>query len=53
MKSVVVDTDVISFALKGDTRFQLYAPELRDRLLIASFMTVAESFLITPRISIV
>ena len=42
MKSVVVDTDVISFALKGDTRFQLYAPELRDRLLIASFMTVAE-----------
>ena len=42
MNAIVVDTDVVSFAFKGDTRFDLYAPELQDRVLIVSFMTVAE-----------
>ena len=39
---VVVDTDVISFQLKRDTRAQLYEDHLRDRLVVVSFMTVAE-----------
>jgi tRNA(fMet)-specific endonuclease VapC len=42
MKAVVVDTDVVSFAFKGDTRFRPYATELTHASLIVSFMTVAE-----------
>jgi tRNA(fMet)-specific endonuclease VapC len=41
---VVVDTDVVSFLLKDDTRAQAYRPHLQDKLLALSFMTVAELY---------
>jgi len=40
--NALVDTDVVSFVLKGDTRAALYRPQLNGRLLAVSFMTVAE-----------
>lgn len=42
MPSVVVDTDVVSFLFKEDSRAELYRPHLTDKLLVMSFMTVAE-----------
>jgi predicted nucleic acid-binding protein len=42
MTPVVVDTDVVSFLFKNDSRAQLYIPLLRDRNLLVSFMTEAE-----------
>lgn len=42
--AVVVDTDVISFLLKDDTRAQLYRQHLQDKTLVLSFMTVAELY---------
>lgn len=39
---VVVDTDVISFLFKGDSRAAAYASDLTGKLIIISFMTVAE-----------
>lgn len=42
MKPVVVDTDVVSFLFKNDSRSQLYVPHLRDRQWLVSFMTEAE-----------
>lgn len=42
MDQVVVDTDVVSFYLKEDTRFASYAPHLHGKRLIMSFMTYAE-----------
>jgi tRNA(fMet)-specific endonuclease VapC len=44
MASVVVDTCVVSFALKRDTRAELYRPHLDDNLLVISFMTLAELY---------
>lgn len=41
---LVVDTDVVSFVFKGDTRAKLYAPHLSGRQLVVSFMTVAELY---------
>ena len=41
-QSAVVDTDVLSFWHRPDTRSAAYADELRDRLLIISVQTVAE-----------
>jgi hypothetical protein len=41
-QSAVVDTDVVSFAFKGDSRADLYGPHLTNRLLVISFMTLAE-----------
>jgi tRNA(fMet)-specific endonuclease VapC len=41
---VIVDTDVVSFLFKGDTRAQLYRPHLEGRTLALSFMTVAELY---------
>ena len=38
----VVDTDVVSFFFKGDTRAALYRPHLVGQFLLISFMTVAE-----------
>jgi tRNA(fMet)-specific endonuclease VapC len=38
----IVDTDVVSFLFKRDTRAELYRPHLSTRLLVVSFMTVAE-----------
>jgi tRNA(fMet)-specific endonuclease VapC len=42
MDSVVVDTDVISFWFKGDTRSTSYRRHLIGKLLVVSFVTVAE-----------
>ena len=42
MTPVVVDTDVVSFLFKNDSRAQLYLPLMRNRDLVVSFMTVAE-----------
>jgi tRNA(fMet)-specific endonuclease VapC len=41
--SVVVDTDVLSFLFKEDTRGELYHPHLDGKLTIVSFMTMAET----------
>ena len=40
--AVVVDTDVVSFIHKNDTRAQLYRPHLFGQLPVISFMTLAE-----------
>jgi predicted nucleic acid-binding protein len=42
MTPVVVDTDVVSFLFKNDSRAQLYLPLMRSRDLLVSFMTEAE-----------
>ena len=42
MTSIVLDTDVVSFLFKGDTRGQIYLPQLQDRQWLISFMTEAE-----------
>jgi tRNA(fMet)-specific endonuclease VapC len=38
----VLDTDVVSFVFKGDTRAELYLPLLEKREWLISFMTEAE-----------
>ena len=38
----MVDTDVVSYLFKRDSRAELYRPHLTGRLLVVSFMTVAE-----------
>jgi predicted nucleic acid-binding protein len=42
--AILLDTNIISFLLKGDSRATLYAPHLQRRRLAISFMTVAELF---------
>ncbi len=42
MNVVLIDTDVISFLFKQDTRAELYRPHLHQTLSLISFMTVAE-----------
>jgi tRNA(fMet)-specific endonuclease VapC len=42
MKVVLIDTDVISFLFKQDTRAELYRSHLHQTLSLISFMTVAE-----------
>lgn len=44
MSVVLVDTDVASFLLKGDSRVSAYAPFLQGQQLALSFMTVAELY---------
>ena len=44
MDVVLLDTNIVSFLLKGDSRAVLYAPHLQGRRLAISFMTVAELF---------
>jgi tRNA(fMet)-specific endonuclease VapC len=44
MAIVLLDTDVVSFMLKGDSRAASYAPLLTGNRLTLSFMTVAELF---------
>ena len=41
---VVIDTDVVSFLFKGDTRAEAYRQHLQSKLLAVSFMTVAELY---------
>lgn len=40
--NVLVDTDVVSFTFKQDSRAQLYESHLQGNFLIISFMTFAE-----------
>ena|SRR5215831_7090039 len=42
MEFAVIDTDVVSYLFKGDTRGDLYQPHLDSKLGVLSFMTVAE-----------
>lgn len=42
MPTVVVDTDVLSYQFKGDTRAPLYDRHLAGKLWVISFMTLAE-----------
>lgn len=42
MNAAIVDTDVVSMLLKGDSRAFAYRPHLTGRLLGISFMTLAE-----------
>lgn len=42
MPGLVVDTDVLSYLFKGDTRAQLYRRHLAAQPLTISFMTLAE-----------
>ena len=42
MDTVVVDTDIVSFFFRGDSRAAQYQPHLDGRLLLIAFMTVAE-----------
>lgn len=42
MPSLVVDTNVVSFDFKGDSRADLYHPLLAGKMLVISFMTIAE-----------
>ncbi len=44
MNVVLVDTNVVSYVFKRDTRAHLYAPHLNGRTLAISFMTVAELY---------
>lgn len=39
---LVLDTDVVSFLYKQDTRARLYEPHLNDPPFVVSFMSVAE-----------
>jgi len=38
----VVDTDVVSYAFRGDSRAEPFRPYLAGELVVVSFMTVAE-----------
>jgi predicted nucleic acid-binding protein len=42
MESIVVDTDIVSFWFKDDTRITQYRRHLIRKLLILSFATIAE-----------
>ncbi len=42
MAAVVVDTNIVSFQFKRDTRAQLYDPHLTGKQCVLSFMTLAE-----------
>jgi|SRR5690348_8124627 len=44
MATVLLDTDVVSFLFKGDSRATAYAPLLVGNRLALSFMTAAELF---------
>lgn len=44
MDVILLDTNIVSFILKGDTRASDYEPHLKGRQLAISFMTVAELY---------
>ena len=44
MEVVLIDTDVVSFLFKGDSRISLYQSHLQNKVLAISFMTVAELY---------
>jgi tRNA(fMet)-specific endonuclease VapC len=41
---VMVDTNVVSYVMRGDTLAKLYLPHLQGKLLTISFITVGEMF---------
>lgn len=44
MATVLLDTDVVSYLLKGDSRATTYSSLIQGKLVALSFMTVAELF---------
>jgi predicted nucleic acid-binding protein len=42
LNGLVVDTDVVSYTFRGDTRHEQFLPILANKTLVVSFMTVAE-----------
>ena len=44
MNIILLDTNIVSFVFKGDSRAKLYAPYLQGQRLAVSFMTVAELY---------
>ncbi len=44
MDIILLDTNIVSFIFKGDSRAADYEPHLKDRQLAISFMTVAELY---------
>jgi tRNA(fMet)-specific endonuclease VapC len=44
MSTVLLDTNIVSYLFKRDTRANLYAPHLRNQELAIAMMTVAELF---------
>lgn len=44
MNLILLDTNIVSFLYKGDSRGQQYAPYLQGQRLAISFMTVAELY---------
>ena len=44
MGVILLDTNIVSFILKGDSRASDYEPHLKDQQLAISFMTVAELY---------
>ncbi len=44
MDTLLLDTNIVSFIFKNDTRIREYAHYLKDHRLAISFMTVAELF---------
>jgi tRNA(fMet)-specific endonuclease VapC len=42
VKPIVLDTDVVSFLFKGDSRAKIFVPQLQNRQWLISFMTEAE-----------
>lgn len=42
VSTVLIDTDVVSYNFKRDSRSELYRPLLVGKILLVSFMTVAE-----------
>ena len=42
MESRLVDTNIVSFEIKHDTRYELYLPLLANQLTFISFMSLAE-----------
>ncbi len=44
MEPILVDTDVISFAMKGDSRAALYKKHVEAKTICISFMTCAELY---------
>ncbi len=44
MQSVLLDTNLVSYLMRGDPRAELYRPHLERKTLAISFMTVAELY---------
>jgi len=41
---VIVDTNIVSYIMRGDELAEAYAPHLKDRLVSVTFITVAELY---------